>query len=72
MGERLQDNEYRHRDRVVGVGDTSVVRYATRRCSTTGVELVGQVAELVSLVLPRDYRTVNTTEARIARSPDRA
>jgi NADH dehydrogenase len=31
----------------------------------TGVELVGQVAELAHKVLPRDYRDVNTTEARI-------
>jgi NADH dehydrogenase len=31
----------------------------------TGVELVGQVAELAHQVLPRDYRTVDTTEARI-------
>jgi NADH:quinone reductase (non-electrogenic) len=31
----------------------------------TGVELVGQIAELAHVVLPRDYRTVNTTEARI-------
>jgi NADH:ubiquinone reductase (H+-translocating) len=31
----------------------------------TGVELVGQVAELAHHVLPRDYRTVDTTEARI-------
>jgi NADH:ubiquinone reductase (H+-translocating) len=31
----------------------------------TGVELVGQIAELAHQVLPRDYRTVNTREARI-------
>jgi len=31
----------------------------------TGVELVGQVAELAHQVLPRDYRDVNTREARI-------
>src|SRR3954447_13840542 len=31
----------------------------------TGVELVGQVAELAHRVLPRDYRSVDTTEARI-------
>jgi NADH dehydrogenase len=31
----------------------------------TGVELVGQVAELAHEVLPRDYRSVDTTEARI-------
>lgn len=31
----------------------------------TGVELVGQVAELAHAVLPRDYRSVNTREARI-------
>ncbi len=31
----------------------------------TGVELVGQVAELANNVLPRDYRTIDTTEARI-------
>ena len=31
----------------------------------TGVELVGQVAELAHKVLPRDYRTVNTREAQI-------
>jgi NADH dehydrogenase len=31
----------------------------------TGVELVGQVAELAHKVLPQDYRTVNTKEARI-------
>jgi NADH dehydrogenase len=31
----------------------------------TGVELVGQIAELAHSVLPRDYRSVDTTEARI-------
>jgi NADH:ubiquinone reductase (H+-translocating) len=31
----------------------------------TGVELVGQVAELAHKVLPRDYRSVNTADARI-------
>src|SRR2546427_9216709 len=31
----------------------------------TGVELVGQVAELAHQVLPPDYRAVNTTDARI-------
>jgi len=31
----------------------------------TGVELVGQLAELAHQVLPRDYRSVITTEARI-------
>ena len=31
----------------------------------TGVELVGQVAELAHEVLPRDYRSVDTREARI-------
>ena len=31
----------------------------------TGVELVGQIAELAHTVLPRDYRSVNTTDARI-------
>jgi NADH dehydrogenase len=31
----------------------------------TGVELVGQVAELAHKVLPTEYRTVNTREARI-------
>jgi NADH:ubiquinone reductase (H+-translocating) len=31
----------------------------------TGVELVGQVAELAHMVLPQDYRSVNTREARI-------
>ncbi|MHA6794406.1 NAD(P)/FAD-dependent oxidoreductase [Pseudonocardia bannensis] len=31
----------------------------------TGVELVGQVAELAHKVLPQDYRSVDTTEARI-------
>ncbi|MGD9526696.1 MAG: NAD(P)/FAD-dependent oxidoreductase [Pseudonocardia sp.] len=31
----------------------------------TGVELVGQVAELAHKVLPRDYRSVDTREARI-------
>ena len=31
----------------------------------TGVELVGQVAELAHNVLPQDYRDVNTREARI-------
>src|ERR687889_702411 len=31
----------------------------------TGVELVGQVAELAHTVLPRDYRSINTREARI-------
>ncbi len=31
----------------------------------TGVELVGQIAELAHTVLPRDYRSVNTKDARI-------
>jgi NADH:ubiquinone reductase (H+-translocating) len=31
----------------------------------TGVELVGQIAELAHAVLPRDYRSVDTREARI-------
>jgi NADH dehydrogenase len=31
----------------------------------TGVELVGQIAELAHTVLPRDYRSVDTNEARI-------
>jgi NADH:quinone reductase (non-electrogenic) len=31
----------------------------------TGVELVGQIAELAHSVLPRDYRAVNTKDARI-------
>jgi NADH dehydrogenase len=31
----------------------------------TGVELVGQIAELAHTVLPKDYRTVDTREARI-------
>ena len=31
----------------------------------TGVETVGQIAELAHTVLPRDYRSINTTEARI-------
>jgi NADH dehydrogenase len=31
----------------------------------TGVELVGQVAELAHRVLPREYRSVHTSEARI-------
>ena len=31
----------------------------------TGVELVGQIAELAHTVLPRDYRSVNTSDARI-------
>jgi len=31
----------------------------------TGVELVGQVAELAHTVLPRDYRSVDTRDARI-------
>jgi NADH dehydrogenase len=31
----------------------------------TGVELVGQLAELAHQVLPRDYRSVATTEAKI-------
>src|SRR6478672_4942194 len=31
----------------------------------TGVELAGQLAELAHLVLPREYRKVDTTEARI-------
>ena len=31
----------------------------------TGVELVGQIAELAHDVLPREYRSVNTREARI-------
>src|SRR3954451_10162266 len=31
----------------------------------TGVELVGQIAELAHKVLPRDYRSIDTREARI-------
>ncbi len=31
----------------------------------TGVELVGQIAELAHTVLPRDYRSVDTRQARI-------
>jgi NADH dehydrogenase len=31
----------------------------------TGVELVGQIAELAHTVLPKDYRSVDTREARI-------
>jgi NADH dehydrogenase len=31
----------------------------------TGVELVGQIAELAHTVLPKDYRSVKTNEARI-------
>ena len=31
----------------------------------TGVELVGQIAELAHTVLPRDYRSINTHDARI-------
>jgi len=31
----------------------------------TGVELVGQIAELAHTVLPKDYRAVNTKDARI-------
>jgi NADH:ubiquinone reductase (H+-translocating) len=31
----------------------------------TGVELVGQVAEIAHTVLPREYRSIDTTEARI-------
>ena len=31
----------------------------------TGVELVGQIAELAHTVLPRDYRSINTRDARI-------
>jgi NADH dehydrogenase len=31
----------------------------------TGVELIGQIAELAHKVLPRDFRDMNTTDARI-------
>jgi NADH:quinone reductase (non-electrogenic) len=31
----------------------------------TGVELAGQLAELAHLVLPQEYRTIDTTDARI-------
>lgn len=31
----------------------------------TGVELVGQIAELAHTVLPREFRTIDTTDARI-------
>ena len=31
----------------------------------TGVELTGQIAELAHQVLPRDFRDVNTKEAKI-------
>jgi NADH dehydrogenase len=31
----------------------------------TGVELAGQIAELAQVVLPQDYRAINTREARV-------
>ena len=31
----------------------------------TGVELAGQIAELAQVVLPKDYRAINTREARV-------
>ncbi|MGE3286559.1 MAG: NAD(P)/FAD-dependent oxidoreductase [Pseudonocardia sp.] len=39
--------------------------FAVIGAGPTGVELVGQLAELAHRVLPRDYRSVDTTEARI-------
>ena len=39
--------------------------FAVVGAGPTGVELVGQLAELAHQVLPRDYRSVVTTEARI-------
>ena len=39
--------------------------FAVIGAGPTGVELVGQIAELAHQVLPRDFRSVDTTEARI-------
>ena len=39
--------------------------FAVVGAGPTGVELVGQLAELAHQVLPREYRSVSTTEARI-------
>ncbi len=49
------------RERVVVIGGGFVAIGA----GPTGVGLVGQIAELAHSVLPRDYRSVDTTEARI-------
>ena len=39
--------------------------FATIGAGPTGVELTGQVARLAHRVLPRDYRSIDTTSARI-------
>ena len=39
--------------------------FAVIGAGPTGVELVGQLAELADQVLPRDYRSAVPTEARI-------
>ena len=39
--------------------------FAVVGAGPTGVEMVGQVAELAHEVLPREYRSVVTTEAKI-------
>jgi NADH dehydrogenase len=42
--------------------------FAVIGAGPTGVELVGQIAELAHQVLPKDFRSVDTTEARISTS----
>jgi Tn3 transposase DDE domain/Pyridine nucleotide-disulphide oxidoreductase len=41
------------------------LRFVVIGAGPTGVELTGQIAELAHRVLPRDFRSVDTTEARI-------
>jgi NADH dehydrogenase len=44
---------------------TELLTFVVIGAGPTGVELVGQIAELAHTVLPRDYRSIDTTEARI-------
>jgi NADH dehydrogenase len=44
---------------------SSYLTFVVVGAGPTGVELVGQIAELAHKVLPADYRSVDTTEARI-------
>jgi NADH dehydrogenase FAD-containing subunit len=42
-----------------------VLTFVVIGAGPTGVEMVGQIAELAHTVLPRDYRSIDTREARI-------
>src|SRR3954464_8341410 len=50
---------------VAGAGPPGGVRVGGVGAGPAGVELVGQIAELAHTVLPKDYRSVDTREARI-------